>query len=78
MKLHSDWRKILTKAWSVRWMVAAAVFTCLEGAFAVYTAFAGAPPLGMPMGVFAGASGAFCAMALVARLMAQKEYGPDA
>lgn len=72
--LHPNWKKVFKRAHSVRWMIAAIVFTFFEGGIGIYTAFAGAPPFGIPMGAFAGLSGACSALALYTRFMAQKGY----
>ncbi len=66
MKLIPNWRDVLRKAWSVRFMVLAFIFTIAEVAF---------PALGVgifPPGLFALISGFFTAAAFVARTIAQK------
>lgn len=67
--LHADWKKILTKAWSVRLTVLAFLLTAIEVAFSVY----GAPAF-IPLGTFAVLSGLTTAGAFAARLYAQKEF----
>lgn len=67
--LHRDWKKILTKAWSIRLIVLAFILTGLEVAFAITGA-----PFGIPTGVFAALSGLVSAGAFAARLYAQKEF----
>jgi hypothetical protein len=67
--LHPEWRKILTKADSIKWMAVALVLTALEVYFSVYGA-----PLGIPQGTFALLSGFTTAGAFYFRLKAQKEF----
>lgn len=74
MTLHDDWRRILRKAHSIRWIIAAVIFSMLEGAFAIITAFYSAPPLGIPPGVFAFFAAVSSGFAFYTRLMAQKGY----
>lgn len=67
--LRSDWKKILTRAWSIRLTVLAALLTSIEVAFSVFGA-----PFGIPAGIFAGLSGITSGFAFAARLYAQKEF----
>jgi hypothetical protein len=67
--LRSDWKRILTKAWSVRLIALAFLLTALEVAFSITGA-----PLGIPSGIFAALSGLTSAGAFAARLYAQKEF----
>lgn len=67
--LHADWKKILTKAWSIRLTVLAFVLTTIEVVFSIY----GAPAF-IPLGTFAVLSGLTTAGAFAARLYAQKEF----
>ena len=74
MTLLPDWKAVLTKAWSVKFMVLAAllsggevVFQFLEPAFAD----------SLPQGLFASLAGMVTAGALVARVLAQNEAGDD-
>lgn len=67
MKLASDWQLILKKAWSVRLMILAGILTAIE---VVLPLFFDA----IPRNVFAVAIGITTAAALVARLMAQKDF----
>ena len=66
MKLYENWKDILTKAWSVRFMALAAVFSGLEAMMAAVGPF-------LPAGTFATLSFAATAAATVARLVAQKD-----
>lgn len=67
--LHPDWKKTLTKAWSVRFTALAFALTGTEVFFAVY-----GPPASIPLGLFATLSGITTAAAFAARLYAQKGY----
>lgn len=69
MRLHHDWRRILRKAWSVRWMALAAIFSCLEAALPFFDGVLPIPP-----GVFGALTGLAVALAFVARFIAQKGY----
>lgn len=66
MKLYENWREILRRAWSVRFMILAAVLSALEVALPFFEDH-------FPRGLFAGMSGACVAAAFVARLIAQKD-----
>lgn len=65
MRLETDWKNILRRAWSIRLMILAGV---LSGVEVVLPFFADA----LPRGVFAGLSIGVVTAALVARLIAQK------
>jgi hypothetical protein len=67
MKLIDDWQAILTKAWSVKFNIAATLF----GAGEVIVALV--QPASIPNGVFAGIAALISICANVARVMAQKE-----
>lgn len=66
MKLLPDWRHILRKAWSVRLILLAAVFSAAEVVVPLFND-------AMPRNVFALLSGITTAAALVARVMMQKD-----
>lgn len=70
MKLAPNWRSVLTKAWSVRLMILAALLSGVEVAL---------PFLGdwIPRGLFAALSGLVTAGAFIARLVAQKSLSGD-
>lgn len=70
MKLSPDWKRIVTRAWSVRWIALAGL---LSGVEILVTAFPDV--LGLPRGVLAGVTGVVVAVALIARVMVQKD-GP--
>jgi hypothetical protein len=66
MQLKSDWRDVLRKAWSIRFIILAGV---LSGAEVVIPFFSDA----IPRGPFAALSFAAVAGAFIARIMAQKD-----
>jgi hypothetical protein len=65
VKLASNWREILQKAWSVRFIAIAALLSGIEAALPFFSR-------SFPPGVFAGLSFLSVASAFVARLVAQK------
>lgn len=67
MKLLSDWKKIVRKAWSFRLLALAALLSAAEVALPFFAE-------GMPVGVFSALSGLVVVGAMVARLVAQKEF----
>lgn len=67
MHLVSNWRDILRTAWSVRFMILAAIFTALEVALPLLEGYLPIPP-----GVFAALSGFSSAAAFLSRFIAQK------
>ena len=66
MKLLEDWKEILRKAWSVRFIVLAGVLSGIE---VILPFFADA----IPRGVFAILSFAAVSAAFVSRIVAQKD-----
>lgn len=66
MKLHDDWKRILQKAWSIRFLVLAGLLSGLEVALPLF-------PNALPKGCFAALSALAVGGAFVARLVAQKE-----
>lgn len=66
MRLTYEWKDILAKAWSVRFMVLAALLTALEVAMPFFIH-------DMPRGLFAVASGVTTVAALVARVIVQRD-----
>lgn len=66
MQLAPDWREILRRAWSVRFIAAAALLSGLE---IILPLFVDA----LPRGVFAALSFVTVAAALVARIVAQQD-----
>ena len=65
MRLLDDWRTILRKAWSIRFIILAGALTGLEVALPLFGD-------AMPRGVFAGLSVVASIAALGARVTAQK------
>lgn len=65
MKLISDWRQVLKRAWSVRLMILAGLLSGIEVALPLI-------PLQIEPGWFAALSAIFTAAAFVARLLAQR------
>lgn len=72
MILRHDWRKILRYAWSIRLMLLAGILSGLEVALPIIDQV-----VVIPGGVFASLSGVVTMAALVARLVAQKEFRTD-
>jgi hypothetical protein len=64
--LASDWKDILKKAWSIRFIVLAGLLSGLEVILPFFSTK-------MPPGVFAGLSFAAVAAAFVSRIVAQKD-----
>jgi hypothetical protein len=64
--LHADWKSILTRAWSVRWMVLAALFSAAEVIAPLFSDV-------VPRSVFAVLSGLAVGGGVVARVMVQKD-----
>ena len=65
--LRDDWRKILTQAWSTRWMVLAGVFGAIEVMLPFYAET-------IPRGWFALGTVVAIAGGLIARITAQREF----
>lgn len=65
MKLDSEWKEILKKAWSIRLMIGAAILSGVEVALPFFSE-------SIPRGVFAALSFVVVGAAFVARLVAQK------
>ncbi|RPJ55295.1 MAG: hypothetical protein EHM12_12500 [Dehalococcoidia bacterium] len=66
MKLYSNWKEILVKAWSIRFMLIAGVLSGIE---IVLPLFADQ----FPRHVFASLSFVFVSAAFVSRLVAQRD-----
>lgn len=69
MKLLPNWRTVLRKAWSMKFM---ALATVLSGAEVTMTLIS---PDALPAGYLPALAGIVTALALFARLVAQKEVG---
>jgi len=66
MKLYDNWKDIVKKAWSIKFMLLAGVLSAIEVALPFFQdAF--------PRGLFATLSGISVGAAFVARLVAQKD-----
>jgi len=66
MKLYSNWKEILVKAWSVRFMLMAGILSGIE---MILPLFADQ----FPRHVFASLSFVFVSAAFVSRLVAQRD-----
>jgi len=64
--LHADWKNILKRAWSIRWMAAAAAFSAAEVIAPLFSDV-------VPRSVFAVLSGLAVGGGVVARVMVQKD-----
>lgn len=69
MKPVADWRAVLRHAWSIRFMIAAGLFSGLEIAWPLLDGMLPVPHL-----VFAACAGLFTGLAFISRLVAQKEF----
>jgi len=67
LELSEDWRAVLTRAWSMKFSILAAILGGLE----VGVQFV--QPAGIPNGVFAGIASVVSMSAAIARLVAQRE-----
>lgn len=70
MALLPDWKEVLQRAWSVKFMLFAAL---LSGVEVVMQILEPAVAADMPKGLFAALAGLTTAGALVARVLAQNE-----
>jgi len=68
MQLVENWKSVLTKAWSVKFNIAATVFGAAEVIVALVQ------PASIPNGVFAGIAATVSIASSVARILAQKEF----
>ncbi len=75
MTLLPDWKAVVTKAWSVKFMVLAALLSGVEVVLQILEPSVSAT---MPKGLFAALAGLTTAGALVARVLAQNEADDDA
>lgn len=66
MALYSNWKTIVKRAWSVRFMLLAGMLSAVEVIMPFFEN-------SMPRGLFAALSGASVGAAFVARLVAQKD-----
>ena len=70
MKILNDWKLILQKAWSIRFMLVAGLLSGIEVVLPLFIDT-------FPRGVFAVLSILFTGAAFVARIMAQKVFRND-
>ena len=70
MTLLPNWREVLRKAWSVKFMLLAALMSGGEVVMQILL-----PSNSLPPGVFAALAGVVTSAAIVARLLAQNEAG---
>ncbi len=66
MALYSNWKTIVRKAWSIKFMILAGALSAIEVALPFFED-------SFPRGVFAALSGLSVGAAFVARLVAQKD-----
>ena len=66
MKLIENWKQVIKKAWSIRLILLATVLSGIEAMMPAFEA-------SFPKGVFAAASGVVTAIALLARVLVQKD-----
>jgi hypothetical protein len=66
MKLYDNWKEILTKAWSIRFMILAGILSGIEVILPLFHA-------SIPQNLFAALSFVCVSAALVARLVAQRD-----
>jgi hypothetical protein len=66
MKLYPNWKEILVKAWSIRFMLMAGVLSGIEVVLPLFHD-------SIPKNIFAALSLVFVTSALVARLVAQRD-----
>jgi len=72
MSLVANWRRVLQRAWSIRFIAASIVLSALEVGISVFT---DDPPL--PRATFAALAVAVTIAAAVARIVAQPELHGD-
>lgn len=72
IELIEDWQAVLTRAWSMKFSILAAILGGLEVGVQLVQ------PAGIPNGVFAGIASAVSLSAGIARLIAQKELSGGA
>lgn len=66
MKLYDNWKEILRKAWSIRFMIIAAVLSGIEVILPFFNE-------SIPKNIFAALSFVFVGAAFIARLVAQRD-----
>lgn len=73
MNLLPDWKDILKKAWSIKWIAAAFLFTMIDVVLQMIGAVGGIHGIALAL-----TAGLCSAAAFVARLLAQKNMGDEA
>ncbi len=73
MTLLPNWRDVLRNAWSIKFMLLAALMSGAEVVMSILQ-----PSNTLPPGVFAALAGVVTSVALVTRLLAQNEADKDA
>lgn len=66
MTLSKDWKRVLTMAWSVRWMIVAAIFAGFDAALPLFAEE-------IPRGVFSILSALSACIGTIARVLDQPE-----
>lgn len=66
MKLYPNWKEIVRKAWSIKFMIIAGLLSAGEVVLPMFNDT-------IPRNLFAALSGFFCFAAFIARLVAQKD-----
>jgi hypothetical protein len=66
MKLYPNWKEILVKAWSIRFMLMAGVLSGIEVVLPLFHD-------SIPKNIFAALSMVFVTLAFVSRLVAQRD-----
>jgi hypothetical protein len=67
MKLYDNWQDILKKAWSIRFMILAGIFSGIEVILPLFHD-------SIPKNIFAALSFVFVALAFISRLVAQRGF----
>lgn len=66
MQLYPNWKEIVRKAWSIKFMIIAGLLSAGEVVLPLFGDM-------VPRNLFAALSGFFCCAAFIARLIAQKD-----
>lgn len=72
MRLLDNWREVMRKAWSIKFMLLAGLLSGAEVVMSILE-----PSNTLPPGLFAALAGVVTSAALVARLLAQNEADHD-
>lgn len=71
--LIANWWQVFKRAWSIRWIALAGLFSGIEVALPIIDGY-----FDIPRGLFAAASGIATCVAFISRLLVQKKGIPDA